>query len=66
MPGSSFINANTPLCDALTKEARKRVLEMTALSDSHSLFAMIVDELSFVNAILGLNTTGGSNNHAFI
>ncbi|WP_273721510.1 MULTISPECIES: phosphogluconate dehydratase [unclassified Bartonella] len=64
MPGSAFINANTPLRDALTKEATKRVLEMTALSNDYSPLGMIVDERSFVNAIVGLNATGGSTNHA--
>lgn len=63
MPGSSFINANTPLRDALTEEATKRVLEMTALSNNYSPLGMIVDERSFVNAIVGLNATGGSTNH---
>ncbi|VEJ44969.1 phosphogluconate dehydratase [Bartonella vinsonii] len=64
MPGSSFINANTPLRDALTKEATQRVLEMTALGDDYSPLGMIIDERSFVNAIVGLNATGGSTNHA--
>ncbi len=64
MPGSSFINANTPLRDALTKEATKRVLEMIALGDSYSPIGLIVDECSFVNAVVGLNATGGSTNHA--
>ncbi|EJF87493.1 phosphogluconate dehydratase [Bartonella vinsonii subsp. arupensis OK-94-513] len=64
MPGASFINANTPLRDALTKEATQRVFEMTALGDDYSPLGMIVDERSFVNAIVGLNATGGSTNHA--
>lgn len=64
MPGSSFINANTPLRDALTKEATNRVLEMTALGDDYKPLGTIVDERSFVNAIVGLNATGGSTNHA--
>ncbi|WP_019219813.1 phosphogluconate dehydratase [Bartonella florencae] len=64
MPGSSFINANTPLRDALTREATKRVLEMTTLGDNYRPIGVIVDERSFVNAIVGLNATGGSTNHA--
>ncbi|MET3589308.1 phosphogluconate dehydratase [Bartonella silvatica] len=64
MPGSSFVNANTPLRDALTREATKRVLEMTDLGDDYKPLGMIVDERSFVNAIVGLNATGGSTNHA--
>ncbi|WP_254492283.1 phosphogluconate dehydratase [Bartonella sp. B1099] len=63
MPGASFVNANTPLRDALTKEATKRVLEMTDLGDHYRPLGMIIDERSFVNAIVGLNATGGSTNH---
>ncbi|EJF96615.1 phosphogluconate dehydratase [Bartonella elizabethae F9251 = ATCC 49927] len=63
MPGASFVNANTPLRDALTKEATKRVLEMTDLGDHYKPLGMIIDERSFVNAIVGLNATGGSTNH---
>ncbi len=59
MSGASFVNANTPLRDALTKEATKRVLEMTDLGDNYSPFGTIIDERSFVNAIVGLNSTGG-------
>lgn len=64
MPGAAFINANTPLRDALTKEATQRVLEMTAFGADYKPLAMIVNERSFVNAIVGLNATGGSTNHA--
>ncbi|UNF29399.1 phosphogluconate dehydratase [Bartonella krasnovii] len=63
MPGASFVNANTPLRDALTKEATKRVLEMTDIGDHYRPLGMIIDERSFVNAIVGLNATGGSTNH---
>ena len=31
LPGSSFVNANTPLRDALTAEATRRALALTAL-----------------------------------
>ncbi len=63
IPEASFVNANTPLRDALTKEATKRVLEMTDLGDHYRLLGMIIDERSFVNVIVRLNATGGSTNH---
>lgn len=37
---------------------------MIALGDSYSPIGLIVDECSFVNAVVGLNATGGSTNHA--
>ncbi|MBB5073469.1 6-phosphogluconate dehydratase [Bartonella callosciuri] len=61
MPGASFMNASMPL---RTKEATQRVLEMTALSDDYRPLGMIIDEHSFVNAIVGLDATGGYTNHA--
>ncbi|BBL53035.1 hypothetical protein MF1_02930 [Bartonella quintana] len=64
MPGASFVNANTPLRDALIQEATKRVLEMTAFGDDYMPLGTIIDERSFVNAIIGLNATGRSTNHA--
>ncbi|WP_412058083.1 phosphogluconate dehydratase [Bartonella sp. DGB2] len=63
MPGASFINPNTPLRDALTAEAAKRVLEMTALGGTYKPIGKMIDERSFVNAVVGLHATGGSTNH---
>ncbi len=63
LPNASFVNTNTPLRDALTAEAAKTVLSMTALGGSYKPIADIVDEKSFVNAIVGLMATGGSTNH---
>ncbi|GGD36830.1 phosphogluconate dehydratase [Malaciobacter pacificus] len=60
LPNSSFVNTNTPLRDMLTKKAAKVLLQMTQEKISIS---NIVDEKSFVNAIVGLMATGGSSNH---
>jgi len=60
LPNSSFVNANTPLRDLLTKEAAKTLVELTK---SGITISDIVDEKSFVNAIIGLMATGGSSNH---
>ena len=62
-PGASFVNPNTPLRDALTKEAAKRALAITALGNEYTPAGRMIDERSFVNAIVGLNATGGSTNH---
>ncbi len=63
MPGASFVNPDTPLRDALTKEATRRALAITALGNEFIPVGRMIDERSFVNGIVGLNATGGSTNH---
>lgn len=63
IPGASFINPGTPLRDALTREATKRALAITALGNEYTPVGEMLDERSFVNGIVGLNATGGSTNH---
>ena len=63
LPNSSFVNTNTPLREALTAQAAKTIVGMTNLSGNYKPIAQIVDEKSFVNAIVGLMATGGSTNH---
>ena len=62
-PGSSFVNPNTPLRDALTKEAAKRALAITALGNAYTPVGRMIDERSIVNGVVGLHATGGSTNH---
>ena len=62
LPGSSFVNPNTPLRDALTVEGAKRALAISALGNAYTPVADILDERAFVNGIVGLNATGGSTN----
>lgn len=62
-PGSSFINPGTPLRDALTREAAKRALAITALGNEFTPAGRMIDERSIVNAVVGLHATGGSTNH---
>ena len=63
LPGSSFVNPNTPLRDALTAAAAKRALAMTALGNDYTPVAQILDERAFVNGVVALHATGGSTNH---
>ncbi|MGA8938952.1 MAG: phosphogluconate dehydratase [Acidobacteriaceae bacterium] len=63
LPGSSFVNANTPLRDALTKAGVRRALAMTALGKEYTPVGRLLDEKVFVNGIVGLLATGGSTNH---
>ena len=63
LPGAAFINPNTPLRDALTHAAAKRALALTASGNEFTPVGEMIDERSFVNAIVGLHATGGSTNH---
>ena len=63
LPGASFINPGTPLRDALTKEATKRALAITALGNEYTPAGEMIDERSIVNGVIGLHATGGSTNH---
>ncbi len=61
LPNGSFVNTNTPLRTELTKEATRQVLSL--IKKEGFALADIIDERSFVNAIVGLMATGGSSNH---
>jgi phosphogluconate dehydratase len=62
LPGSSFVNPNTPLRDALTIEGARRALAISALGNQYTPVCDVLDERAFVNGIVGLNATGGSTN----
>ena len=62
LPGSSFINPNTPLRDALTEEGAHRALSLGALGNNYTPVCQVLDERAFVNGIVGLMATGGSTN----
>ncbi|WP_273150740.1 phosphogluconate dehydratase [Methylophaga thiooxydans] len=63
LPGSSFINPNTPLRDALTDKATQQVLNFTALGDDYRPIGHMINEKAIINALVGLLATGGSTNH---
>jgi phosphogluconate dehydratase len=62
LPGSSFVNPNTPLRDALTMLGVKRALEITALGNQFTPIGRVIDERAIVNGVVGLHATGGSTN----
>lgn len=63
LPGSSFVNPNTPLRDALTRAAAMRAAQITALGNEPTPAGEVVDEKAVVNGLVGLMATGGSTNH---
>ncbi|AUH34049.1 phosphogluconate dehydratase [Paracoccus tegillarcae] len=62
LPGSSFVNPNTPLRDALTVSAVERAAAITRMGNDYRPAGEILDEKAFVNGMVGLMATGGSTN----
>ena len=62
LPGSSFVNPNTPLRDALTHFGAKHALSISDLNSNYIPVSKILDEKAYVNGIVGLMATGGSTN----
>jgi phosphogluconate dehydratase len=63
LPGSSLVNPDTPLRDALTAQAGRQVTGLTALGDAFTPVGEVVDERAVVNGCVALLATGGSTNH---
>jgi len=63
LPGSSLVNPDTVMRDALTVEAGKRISALTALGDEYTPVGEVVDERAIVNGAVTLLATGGSTNH---
>ncbi|MFZ4551005.1 MAG: phosphogluconate dehydratase [Aquabacterium sp.] len=63
LPGSAFVPPNTPLREALTREAARRVLALTHGQAHYTPVGHVIDERAIVNGIVGLLATGGSTNH---
>jgi phosphogluconate dehydratase len=63
IPGATFVNPDTPLRDALTREATRRALAITSLGNEYTPVGQVIDERAIVNGVAGLLATGGSTNH---
>lgn len=63
LPGSSFVNPGTPLREALTRAAGRRVTEITRQGGEPTPIGEIIDEKAIVNAVVALLASGGSTNH---
>ncbi len=61
LPGTAFVNPNTPLRDALTAEAARQCGRLAHAAERG--IGEMLDARAFVNAIVGLLATGGSTNH---
>jgi len=63
LPGSAFVNPNTPLREALTAASAARAAQITALGNDWRPIGRMIDERAIVNGMVGLLATGGSTNH---
>ncbi|MEY4317941.1 MAG: phosphogluconate dehydratase [Pseudomonadota bacterium] len=63
LPGSSFVNPNTPLREALTQAAVQRAVALSQDKQSTNGMGHQIDAKVIVNGIVGLLATGGSTNH---
>jgi phosphogluconate dehydratase len=63
LPGAAFVNPGTPLREALTRAAARRIVEIGARRNDYAPMAWVVGEKAVVNGIVGLLATGGSTNH---
>ena len=64
LPGSSFVPPDSPLREALTRAAVHRLAQITVPGGNPLPLADVIDERSFVNAIVALLASGGSTNHS--
>jgi phosphogluconate dehydratase len=63
LPGTAFVNPGENLRQALTKAAARHAVAIGIGGTTPRPIAEVIDERSFVNAIVGLMATGGSTNH---
>src|SRR5215469_12460128 len=63
LPGSAFVHPHTPLRDALTAAAARRVRDLTVERGNWTSFGYVSGERAIVNRIVALPARGGSTNH---
>ncbi len=63
LPGSAFIHPHSDLRNAYNVAATQQAILISRKGNDIRPIGKIIDERSFVNAIIGLHATGGSTNH---
>lgn len=64
LPGAGFVNPGTPLRQALTRAAGRRVVALAPPAGGEPApLGELVDERALVNALVALLASGGSTNH---
>lgn len=64
LPGSSFVNPGTELREALTRETVYQSVRIAQKGANFRPMSEVVDERSFINAVVALLASGGSTNHS--
>jgi phosphogluconate dehydratase len=62
LPGSSFVNPENSMRDALTREATQQAVRITKQNGQYTPLYDVLTEKAFINGLVGLLTTGGSTN----
>ena len=63
LPGAAFLHPHSDIRHALTVASTEQAVLINRKSNDYRPIGKILDERSFVNAIIGLHATGGSTNH---
>ena len=63
LPGSAFVHPHSDLRNAYNVAATQQAISISRKGNDIRPIGEIIDERSFVNAIIGLLATGGSTNH---
>ena len=63
LPGSSFVNPDDPMRELLTEYACHQICRITSMGSDYRPVGKIIDERSFVNALVAILASGGSTNH---
>ena len=63
IPGSAFVHPHSDLRNAYNVVATEQAISISRKGKDIRPIGKIIDEISFVNAIVGLHATGGSTNH---
>jgi len=63
IPGSAFVHPHSDLRHAYNVVATQQAISISRKGNDIRPIGRIIDERSFVNAIVGLHATGGSTNH---
>ena len=63
IPGSAFVHPHSDLRNAYNIVATEQAVSISRKGTDIRPIGKIIDERSFVNAIVGLHATGGSTNH---
>jgi phosphogluconate dehydratase len=61
LPGTAFVNPDTPLREALTRQAALQAIALARAGEAP--LSQVIDERAIVNGVVGLMATGGSTNH---